>query len=659
MRSTIIKSTAVKIAALAMVAASTMAANAVDLTNPGVTSEANPYDLYANLSPTAEGNIKFNYTGFAYFTNTIADSAETTLCSQLYWTSGAAVMLGDLNVGTLGMTAENGSLLKRGDWAWGGSFLLGHSANKSFAFTNDTGNITTTSIDGKKDAAVRGRLQTGYGNNATAIYCQNGGDTVFQQLFTGFSNNTPGSYAKNSQNYITVNGGTMTIAGRARLGCGVNRTWYNQTGGTAIFEENLNLGATANATNYWTQSGGESSVAGATAIGVAANTVTEFTQTGGTATFTGVFNTGNAAGATTKCEFGGGTTTFRGLTHIGQTANSTNYWRQTGGEVNFSEASFILGFGNGLKVEAFHTNGVLTVDRSLWLSYGDSAANDVYFEVSGGVVTNKANYSNTSFQIGSEGQPGSRAEMKVTGTGKVYIAGPCSVGVKGAGTLTIDGNGLFETYPATRAVVICNGALAAGEDCHINLDGGTLLTAGIDYGSGSSSADGYVTFNGGTLKATASPVEGKFIENYSRLIVRVGENGGTIDTSLASVTIPKAITGVAGTSGGLTFKGGNSATVTGRLSYTGATTVEVGTTLTVADRADIFDTGAGLVCIAPPEFEMRGSFTVLTTSGEDAFTAGDLAKCSFPGCRNARFALADDGKSIVCKFARGLIICVH
>ena len=498
-------------------------------------------------------------------------------------------------------------------------------------------------------------MQTGYGNNATAIYCQNGGDTVFQQLITGFSNNSPGSYAKNSKNYITVNGGTMTITGRARLGCGVNRTWYNQTGGTTIFEENLNLGATANATNYWTQSGGESSVAGATAIGGAANTVTEFTQTDGTATFTGTFNTGNAAGATAKCEFGGGTATFRGLTHIGQAMNSTNYWRQTGGEVHFSNTSLIFGFGDGLKVEAFHTNGVLTVERSLWLSYGNSAANDVFFEVSGGAVTNAG--VNPNFQIGARGLAGSRAEMKVTGTGKVHIAGPCSVGVSGAGTLTIDGNGLFETDPATRYVVICNGELTAGEDCHINLNGGTLLTAGIDYGSGASVADGYVTFNGGTLKATASPVEGKFIENYSRLKVRVGENGGTIDTSLASVTIPKDITGVAGTSGGLTFKGGNSATVTGRISYTGATTVEVGTTLTVANRADIFDTGAGLVCIAADADSLNRATVVLTTAGEDPFTDADLAKCSFGGAGGeVVFGLANGNKSITCKKRKGLII---
>ena len=655
------QSTCGKIAALAVVATISFAASAADWTQSGGT-EASPLDL-STLSglPDASTGLSFKIGGSACVTNGLADAATVALCGAISLTTSDSTsyvtFLGDL-VFNGSFSGNYGSALKRGDWksTEKGNFILGNGPG-TFAFTNETGSITVPYVDGTLSSKQNGSLQLGYGNNSSATYCHNGGKATFNQMQTGYSSGASANNGINSQNHVIVNGGELEIAGWAAMGYKNNKTWVEVNGGKLTLGNKLYIGNGAKATNYWSQTAGETSVADAAYIGYAANTMTWFEHSGGTATFNGTFNTGNSAGATAKCEFGGGTVTFNGLTHIGQAANNTNYWRQTGGEVHFSEASFILGYGAGLKVEAFHTGGVLTVDRSLWLSWGDSAANDVYFEVSGGVVTNA--YDSPNFRIGAEGQAGSRAEMKVTGTGKVHIAGPCSVGVNGAGTLTIDGNGLFETDPATRAVVICNGTLAADEDCYINLDGGTLLTAGIDYGINSSSVDGHVTFNGGTLKATASPVEGNFIDNDSRLKVRVGENGGTIDTSLASVTIPCDISGVAGTSGGLTFKGGNSVTVTGRISYTGATTVEVGTTLTVADRANVFDTGAGLVCLVSDPSAAETQHALLTTSGDDPFTAADLAKCSASGYGNVKFTLSGDGKSICAKAIKGLIISIY
>ena len=629
------QSTCGKIAALVVVATISFAASAADWTQSGGT-EASPLDL-STLSglPDANTELSFKIGGSACVTNGLADAATAALCGAISLTTSASTsyvtFLGDL-VFNGSFSGNYGSALKRGDWksTKNGNFILGNGPG-TFAFTNETGSITVPYVDGTLSSKQNGSLQLGYGNNSSATYCHNGGKATFNQMQTGYSSGASANNGKNSQNRVIVNGGELEIAGWAAMGYKNNKTWVEVNGGKLTLGNKLYIGNGAKATNYWSQTAGETSVANMAYIGYAADTMTWF-------------------------EHSGGVLTFNAATHVGEAANSV-YWTQTGGEINVASTSLFFGYGGATKIEARHTGGVLTVDNNLWFGQADSDASDIYFEVSGGAVTNAGGSAN--FRIGAEGQVGSRAEMKVTGTGKVHIAGPCSVGVKGAGTLTIDGNGLFETYPATRAVVICNGALAADEDCHINLDGGTLLTAGIDYGSGSSSADGYVTFNGGTLKATASPVEGKFIEDYSRLKVRVDENGGTIDTSLASVTIPKDITGVAGTSGGLTFKGGNSVTVTGRISYTGATTVEVGTTLTVADRADVFDTGAGLVCLVSDPSAAETQHTLLTTSGDDAFTAADLAKCSASGYGNVKFTLSGDGKSICAKATKGLIISIY
>ena len=281
---------------------------------------------------------------------------------------------------------------------------------------------------------------------------------------------------------------------------------------------------------------------------------------------------------------------------------------------------------------------------------GTTANMKSLFVIDGGAVTNASTGSYTT-AIGNGGDAASTAQMFVTNNGSFYAANYFYVGNRAKGTLTIDDDGLVEV--PNQPVVFCANALcASGRDCAINLYGGTLLAKQIAYGSGSAAAT--LTFNGGTLKAAAG-AGSDFIQDNANLTVTVGAQGGAIDTSLASVTIPADISGT----GGLTFKGGNSATVAGSLSYAGATTVELGTTLTVADRADVFDTGAGLVCRIPAKIEDRETRTLLSTSGEDAFTAADLAKCSASGYGNVKFTLSGDGKSICAKATKGLIISIY
>lgn len=281
---------------------------------------------------------------------------------------------------------------------------------------------------------------------------------------------------------------------------------------------------------------------------------------------------------------------------------------------------------------------------------GTTANMKSLFVIDGGAVTNASTGGYTT-AIGNGGDAASTAQMFVTNNGSFYAVNHFYVGNRAKGTLTIDDEGLVEV--PNQPVVFCNNALcAAGRDCAINLDGGTLLVKQIAYGSGSAAAT--FSFNGGTLKAAAG-AGSDFIQDNANLTVTVGAQGGAIDTSLASVTIPADISGT----GGLTFKGGNSATVAGSLSYAGATTVELGTTLTVADRADVFDTGAGLVCRIPAKIEDRETRTLLSTSGEDAFTAADLAKCSSSGFGNVKFTLSGDGKSICVRVVKGLIISVR
>ena len=576
--------TAKAVYAIAAFIGFTMPASAanIDWTLSGGTAE-DPLVISENVTLTSSDNLYFKNESLAYVTS----GQETTLCASLYCTgankNSPVVFVGNLlYAGSL--TASYGSITKYGDWesTGAGSFMLGQ-ASGTFAFTNETGSISAPAVSGNTDSAVTGRLQLGYGGNGTAIYCQNGGNATFNQLLTGFANGNPGSYAKNSKNHVVINGGNFTITGRANLGCGVNTTWYEQTGGDVSFGEMLYVGKLANSTNYWSQSGGNTKVA---------STV----------------NIGNAAGA---------------------------------------------------KVSFCHSGGNLTIQNGyLRIGNADSDTSDAYFEISGGTVSNLT--SSSRIDIAAEGQLGSRAELKVKGNGVLYHNWLFNVGLKGAGILTIEDDGLVEM--PNKSLAVCSGpnvneCPAVGEDSYVNLNGGTLLTQGVRHGIGYGAA--YLIFDGGTLKAAATPNTTDGFLPATRLNVLVGDNGGTIDTSLASVTINSAISNKVGCVGGMTFKGGNAATVTGRLSYAGATTVEVGTTLTVADRADVFDTGAGLVCLVSDPSAAETQHTLLTTSGDDAFTAADLAKCSASGYGNVKFTLSGDGKSICAKATKGLIISIY
>lgn len=655
----------------------------VSWTLSGGTAE-DPLVIPENVELTSSDKLYFKNESLAYVTS----GQETALCSALYCTESSknspVVFVGNLLYAG-SFTGSYGSITKYGDWesTGSGSFLLGHGGG-TFAFTNETGNITVPAVGGKSDSGVTGRLQLGYGNNATAIYCHNGGTAVFNQLVTGFANGAPASHAKNSKNHLSINGGNLTITGRANFGCGVNTTWYDQTGGDMSIGEMLYVGKLANSTNYWTISDGTVDVASTAYIGFATNSVTEWRQTGGYTTFSNVTYVGYGVGSTNSWTISGGTATFgsgdniyiaygtgstnnwtisggtvelNGLAYVGYGANSSVEWRQSGG-ITTCAKSLQIGYSpndSALNVAMYHSGGILVVSNYLNVGYSNSDASDTYFEISGGVVSNVTAQYSTS--IAAEGQLGSRSELKVKGNGKLYVNYLFNVGLGGAGILTIEDDGFVEMPNKTLNLSNGNSANSSpnvGEDCYVNLNGGTLLTQGVKHGNGRS--DAYLIFDGGTLKAAATPNTTNGFLPATDLNVLVGDNGGTIDTSLASVTINSSISNKVGCAGGMTFKGGNSATVTGRLSYAGATTVELGTTLTVADRADVFDTGAGLVCLVSDPSAAETQQTVLTTSGDDEFTSTDLAKCSATGSARVKFVLSPDAKSIVCQPRKGLIV---
>ena len=138
----------------------------------------------------------------------------------------------------------------------------------------------------------------------------------------------------------------------------------------------------------------------------------------------------------------------------------------------------------------------------------------------------------------------------------------------------------------------------------LNLNGGTFKTKEIVRGNSGGTAT--VVFNGGELAANAVSAVGLVATGVS---LSAGELGGTINASTLAVSIVPAIGG----EGGMTFKGGGSVTLSAAPTYTGVTTVEVGTTLVVPEAI------AGDMVFSVPGELADGIYTVVSISGESQF----------------------------------------
>ncbi len=191
------------------------------------------------------------------------------------------------------------------------------------------------------------------------------------------------------------------------------------------------------------------------------------------------------------------------------------------------------------------------------------------------------------------------------------------------------------------------------------LKGGIVSPTSIMVESSSDNKNVFL-FDGGILKAQKG--NNIMFSVSDKLALKVGANGGTFDTAgFTDIEFADAFESAVdeGTDGGMKYIGGGSAKITGAINYTGPTTVEIGTTITISDRANIFGEGkGGLRCFLPdPKPEGSTYVTILTTTGADSFTASDLGKCApAVGSGAIAFRLSNNGKSIQARRSNGFVI---
>ena len=312
--------------------------------------------------------------------------------------------------------------------------------------------------------------------------------------------------------------------------------------------------------------------------------------------------------------------------------------------------------------EFYQNGGTLAVSGNIVVAQGNRTMTSGKFIMDGGKVTTAA-----TLYVGDTGlNCATGTAHLVVNNGEIGCKA-MHIGKQSQGVVDIYGGTVIctnecmlsskTTYNATQAGYIESDAEMTPT---LNLLGGVLQSPKMYSASTNSYAT--VFFNGGTLREGAN--NANLIENSARLHVKVGAKGGTIDTNGYTAKLHKTLeTGVdAGTDGGMTFTGGGTLALqsTASLAYTGDTKVSSDTTLSVTDKSKV-DLDK-FICLVNSKPEENGH-AILTTTGNDVFTAADLAKIrlvdGIHSAASVRLKLSADNKSILCKRSNGLIISFH
>ena len=317
---------------------------------------------------------------------------------------------------------------------------------------------------------------------------------------------------------------------------------------------------------------------------------------------------------------------------LGGAEGCTHELRKDGGDLTTS--GMTLAAGKNATARFYHGGGTYTIKG--YSNLGNNTSSDsaeTYFEISGGTVTNAANY----LSIGRRGGAGCMNVMTVKSGGTFGTQANLVVGYETAGILNIDGGTVLV---GNGNVYLCYAsACGTGEDSAINItQGGTLTAKLVRHGSSNSSygsALSTLRFDGGTLRAAVDTTS--FIPAHANLTVTVDAGGGTIDTDGHTVTIGENLVGA----GGMTYAGGGKVTLSKAPAYSGKTTVEMGTQLVVPSAI----AGANLMFTAPAEIE-EGMYAAVTISGSGTFADSVLNDITKPEGFTAR--LSANKKTIYC-----------
>ncbi|MEY3898596.1 MAG: toxins and related Ca2+-binding domain, partial [Verrucomicrobiota bacterium] len=516
-------------------------------------------NLIAGQNVTNNGTLSFNRSNAVTFGSIISGTGSLeqqgadvlTLTAANTYTGATTVSTGTLKAGILTNAFGSNSAVTLADAAAASLDITD--------FDTTIGSLAGGGSSGGNVTLGSATLTTG-GSNASTTYA-------------GGLSGTGGGLTKAGTGTLTLTG-TNTYDGATTISAGSLQVGN----GTDVGSIESTSGITANGPLIYNVA------AGSRTLGMAISGSGSLTQNsiGGTLTLSGTntYSGSTLVNSGTLTLTGTGSITSAGPLSVGTTSASVFQYDSS---ASSSFTTIILGGSSNLAT-VNQTAGAISASVDLRMNTGLGKGGT--YNLSGGTlaVSGKVNV----------GERGSTSVFNLSGSAALEVTG--TLGVVSNTTLNGTGNATSGTFTQNGTSTATVGSLLITNTNNTaqtytntaiyNLNGGTLATGSIGSSNIGTLAGGAnnstLNLAGGTLKPTASTAT--FLEGLTTANVKDG--GAVIDTNGFDITIAQPLLHFAGaTTDGLTKSGIGTLALSGANTYSGDTTVDVGT-LTLSNAPD-------------------------------------------------------------------------
>ena len=510
------------------------------------------------------------------------------------------------------------------DWTLNDTLSIAYGTSQSDTIVLDVGTWYLT---------INGNLVVGH-NRKGELNLGTGNVSVIP------ASNNVGTYIGNdgtAVGVVNVDGGTFTAGGAKPFYIGqTGEGTLNLNSGSVVSTNEVYIGNNAGGVGVVNVNGGHFDARKHLYVGV--NGTGTLNLNGGTVDVANDLNVGEGSGSGTINGISGDLhqNGSWNVFNVGKGANSTGTVIKEGGD--WSCNYLRIGTGSGSTGSFTQNGGTMTVTTELSVGVGNKSTGS--FTINSGSVTLTGN---NFLTIGRT--TGSTATMTVGPGGKYTSTGNnvwgLLVGWDAPGTLNIAGGEV-----ETRILSLCNTVSAANSEVNIT-DGGVLVIDYVKYTG--NTRDTKVNFDGGKMKRrTQSDVSNTFFDANANVTVSVGAKGAEFDANGYDIAINEALENKSGEAGKVRFCGGGSITLGGANTYTGGTTIELGTKV-VAGNVDAKNAIVSKLVIDGRAVLEEQDYTVLEYA--DGLTEADLANISFTNCAAETTSKIVDGNKIVVTLA--------